>query len=108
MEFFAYYIVLTMSYCSPSDGTAACEPREDTYYFQNAVHCEQVRQEMSLMYRDFYTNVDLKSASCEALIVELDGNRLPMWKTHKEASKAAQAQIEYAREALGIDQKETD
>lgn len=108
MGYFVYYIVLTMSYCAPSDGTAACEPREDTYYFQNAVHCEQVRQEMSLMYEDYYINVDLKSSTCEPLVVKLDNNKMPLWKNRKAALEAARAQVEYARQVLDTGQNETD
>ena len=108
MDFFMYYIVLTMSYCGASDEAVACDLKEDKYYFQNAVHCEQVRQEMSLMYEDFYSNVDLKSSTCEPLIVKLDNNKMPMWESARLAMEAAEAQMEYARQMLDTGQNQTD
>ena len=101
MDFFVYYIVLTMSYCAPGDDAANCEPREDKYYFQGAVHCEQVRREMALMYEDFYSNVKLLDSSCEPLIVKLDSEKMPMWDNARDAMKAAQRQMDYAQQVLG-------
>jgi len=100
MDLFAYYIVLTMSWCVTAEGSEACEPREDTYYFSRALHCEQVRREMSVMYDEFYSNVTLLGSSCKPLIVELDSNRMPMWASHDKALAAAESELANALKVL--------
>ena len=103
MDLFAYYIVLTMSWCINSEGSEACEPREDTYYFSRALHCEQVRREMSVMYDEFYSNVTLKGSSCRPMIVELDNKRMPMWDSHDHALEAARSELANALKILDGD-----
>ena len=100
MDFFVYYIVLTMSWCIQADDSEVCDLKEDRYYFSRAIHCEQVRREMSVMYDEFYSNVTLKGSSCEPMIVKLDNNRMPMWESHDAALASAQAELANALKVL--------
>lgn len=67
MEYIAIY-VLTMSYCLAPKGKTACERQKDVYEFATALHCVRVRNELVMLYDEYYGNVILypEQSKCEA------------------------------------------